>query len=478
VAITGTIDSASNRQEGSSVSDKQANSDGDAEPNAGPPDGARPAETISRRDFLRDAGIVSSGAVLAAGGMRSGASSMLSGRPRARRPSSVTNIAIWSWYTEDEPVWPKIQAEFHDAYPSLKVTPRTFGTLADYSPVIESAVSAGTAPDILAPATLAISYGQAGIVLDLKKELGSSFLADFFPSINAEYSLDGKQYAIGWEAQMFGMFYNPTLLAKAKVDFPETWADVIDSVPKFRRLGLVPVALNGNPSNNAADFFLPLITQASNNPNLCLELDQLTKPGVSWNSKPVIDAFTMLDNLVKADVFETGADGVTYDEALALFYTGKSAMLSFGSFIIPGLKTAATPAFNKLYNVGMWPAWSSGAKHWSANQAGAGWSVNAHGNVDAALTFLKWLYEPSRYAGVMNASDDMPATIDAAAKTANPLQRKMASWITDNGCDHILFGVGSETAAGNVAAAVIGGKLTPTQAAAQVQSQVLAARHA
>jgi raffinose/stachyose/melibiose transport system substrate-binding protein len=430
--------------------------------------------TFSRRSFLANTGLVA-GSVALGGVLKNRSSAVFSSRPNVRDSTQVTNIDIWSWYTEDEPVWPKIQSEFHAAYPSIKVTPRTFGTLADYSPAIESAVAAGSAPDILAPATLAISYGEAGIVVDLKKELGASFLSDFFPSINAEYSYKGKQYGIGWEAQMFGLFYNPELLKKAGVDFPETWADVIESVPKFQKLGLVPVALNGNPSNNAADFFLPLITQASNDPNLCLELDQLTN-GVSWNSKPVVEAFTMLDNLVKAGVFETGAGGVTYDEALALFYTGKSAMLSFGSFIVPGLVTSASKSFNALYQVGQWPAWTTGAKHWSANQAGAGWSVNAHGNVDAALTFLKWLYEPARYASIQNAANDMPATIEAAGKTANPHQRLMASWITDNGCDHILFGVGSETAAGNVAAAVIGGKLTPAAAAAELQTQVESAR--
>jgi raffinose/stachyose/melibiose transport system substrate-binding protein len=440
-----------------------------------PAQGDDTPSTLSRRSFIANAGVVAGS--LAVGGMlKSKSNAVFSSRPNVRGSTKVTNIEIWSWYTEDEPVWPKIQAEFHEAYPSMTVTPRTFGTLADYAPVVESAVAAGSAPDILAPATLAISYGEAGVVADLKKELGTSFLNDFFPSINAEYSLNGKQYAIGWEAQMFGLFYNPDLLAKAKVDFPETWDDLIASVPAFRKAGLVPCCLTGNPSNQATDFFLPLITQASNDPTLCLKLDQLTEPGISWDSKPVIEAFTLMERLLKAGVFEPGVDAVTFDEALAIFYTGKSAMLSFGSFIIPGLATSATPAFNKLYQVGQWPAWKPGAKHWSGNQAGAGWSVNAHGNVDAAVTFLKWLYEPARYASIQNQAHDMPATIEAAAKTANPHQRLMASWITDTGCDHILFGVGSETASANVAAAVLGGKLSPTAAAAELQSQVKAAR--
>jgi raffinose/stachyose/melibiose transport system substrate-binding protein len=427
---------------------------------------------VSRRTFLGTAATSAAAVGLAAcsssGGSTGGGGSA----------SKKATVEMWSWYTEDEPVWAAVTDEFHASHRNIKIVPRTFGSLADYSPAIEAAVSAGSAPDIFAPATLAISYGRAGILLDLKSALGSSFISDFFPSTNKEYSDGAKQYGIGWEAQMFGLFYNPEILKKAKVDFPETWDDVISAASQIRsKTGLTPVALNGNPSNNVADFYLPLVTQASNDPNLVYQLDNLSG-GATWKSQYPVEAFQMLQKLQQSGVFENGAGAVTYDEALALFYTEKAAMLSFGSFIVPGLLTSASPAFNKLYRVGQTPAWTSGAKHWGANQAGAGWSVNAKSaNLDAALEWLKFIYEPSRYAMIMQKSSSMACTMTAAAAGTNPIVREMASWITDNGCNHILFGVGSETAVGNAAAGVLGGKLSPTAAAAQVQSAVETARH-
>jgi raffinose/stachyose/melibiose transport system substrate-binding protein len=430
--------------------------------------------TMGRRAFLGVAAVSAASVGLAA------CSSPGTGTPAAvgtGKTGKKATVNMWSWYTEDQPVWTSVIDEFHATYPNITVVPRTFGSLSDYSPALEAAVAAGSAPDIIAPATLAISYGKAGILLDLKSALGSSFINEFFPSTNQEYSDGDKQYAVGWEAQMFGLFYNPQLLAKAGVDFPETWDDLITAAAQIKsKTGLVPVSLNGNPSNNAADFYLPLVTQASNNPDLVYELDNLSN-GASWNSTYPIQAFEMLQKLQQAGVFEDGAGAVTYDEALALFYSGKSAMLSFGSFIVPNLLTSATPAFNKLYKVGMTPAWTSGGKHWGANQAGAGWGVNAQSaNVDAALEWLKFIYEPSRYATIMEKSSSMAATMAAAAQGTNPIIREMASWITDNGCNHILFGVGSETAVGNAAAGVIAGKLSPATAAAQTQSAVETAR--
>jgi raffinose/stachyose/melibiose transport system substrate-binding protein len=435
-----------------------------------------PLQPVTRRKFLTDMALVSaSAAALAACGSSTKSSS--GGSSTASKTGKKATITLSSWYTESAPVWPSVIADFHDSHPNITVKVRTFGSLTDYAPVIEAEVAAGNAPDILAPAVLALSYGEAGIVVDLKDALGAKFLDAFFPSTNAEYSINGKQYAIGWEAQMFGLFYNPDLLAKAGVDFPETWDDVISAASTIRsKTGVTPVALNGNPSNNAADFFLPLVTQASNDPKLVFELDNLSN-GKSWNSPPVIQAFEMLQRLTSAGVFEPGADAVTYNEALALFYTKKSAMLSFGSFIVPGLVTSAPAAFNKLYKVGQTPAWSAGAKHWGANQAGAGWSVNARSrNIDAAIEFLQFIYQPARYAQIMQKSNSMACTMAGAALGTNPIVKEMASWIPENGCNHILFGVGSETAAGNAAAAVIGGKLSPKAAAAQLQSQVEQAR--
>jgi ABC-type glycerol-3-phosphate transport system substrate-binding protein len=432
---------------------------------------------VSRRTFLGTAAMSAAAVGLAACSSSSSSSGATAAAGGTTGKKATVNM--WSWYTEDQPVWASVIDEFHSSNPNIQIVPRTFGSLSDYSPALEAAVAAGSAPDILAPATLAISYGRAGILLDLKSALGSSFINDFFPSINQEYSDGDKQYAIGWEAQMFGMFYNPEILKKAKVDFPETWDDLISASAAIRsKTGLTPVSLNGNPSNNVADFYLPLVTQASNNPDLVYQLDNLSS-GTSWNSKYPIEAFQMLQKLQQNQVFEAGADAVTYNEALALFYTGKSAMLSFGSFIVPGLLTSATPAFNALYRVGQTPAWTSGARHWGANQAGAGWSINAHSpNVDAAIEWLKYIYEPSRYATIMQKSSSMAATMTAAAAGTNPIVREMASWITDNGCNHILFGVGSETAVGNAAAGVLGGTLSPTAAAAQTQSTVEAARRA
>jgi ABC-type glycerol-3-phosphate transport system substrate-binding protein len=182
----------------------------------------------------------------------------------------------------------------------------------------------------------------------------------------------------------------------------------------------------------------------------------------------------MVKRLVGEDIFEPGINGVTGDQAASMFFTGKAAMFYSGSWNPQGFNQSAPKEFLDIYEVAETPAWKDGAQHWCANQAGAGLAVSAASkNVDASVEFLKWLYEPERYAKIMDESHSMPSTIAAAEGISDPFMKTMTSWLVEgNGCPHILFGKGSSDAAANQLAAVIAGEATPEQAAAGIQEGV------
>jgi ABC-type glycerol-3-phosphate transport system substrate-binding protein len=159
-------------------------------------------------------------------------------------------VRMWSWYNDQEDQFPKLIEKFEASHSNIKVENRIFGTPDQYLPALQAAVAGGDVPEIFAPHTRALTYGAGGISADLKKDLGDDFLKDFFDSANQEYTLDGKQYAVGWMAQTFGLFYNPDLLQKAGVgeDEIETWDDLIAAAAKIRAIGKHPVALSCNPT--------------------------------------------------------------------------------------------------------------------------------------------------------------------------------------------------------------------------------------
>lgn len=410
------------------------------------PGAGEPRTSLRRRTFL---GAALGGAAAVGAGSLAGCSSGSSGGGGGGKSGPAT-VRLWSWYTEQKDEFPKLIKAFEDKHPNIKVQNRMFGTTDAYLPALQAAVAAGDPPEIFGPHTRALTYGTGGVSADLKKDLGEDFLSDFFDSANQEYTLDGKQYAVGWMAQTFGLFYNPDILSKAKVDGDsiETWDDLIAAAAKVNATGKPCVALSCNPTVSGLDFFLPLLTQESDDPTFFLKLDQLD--GVTWEDPVVVKAIELLKKLVGAPIFQKSTTGTSGDQASQMFYTEKSAMLFSGSWMPQGFLQNAPKSFVKKYKIMKTPALAPGKKHWTANQAGAGFAVSdTSKNKDAALTFLKFMYGPDEYSKTMNNSNSMPATKSAAQKIENPQMKLMTSWLLDGeGCPHIPFGNGS-TAAGD-----------------------------
>lgn len=440
--------------------------------------------TLSRRDFLRSASVIAALPIIAsctsapapvapAPADSSGAAAedtTVEDVP-AQEPVEIT---MWTWYGEQEQEFPKLDQEFNESYPGIVMENRIYGS-AEYLQVLEAAIAGGTGPDILGPHVHAIEYGLAGQTVDLIELMGEDFLSQFFPSTRRQFTAEGKQFAVGWMAQTFGFFYNPPLFEEVGTDTPETWDELIANSGEIKAAGLIPWSFNEADKWLGADFFLPLITQATDNPDLVYDLDEHTADGVSWDSEPVIESLDLVDRLVKAEVFQEGVVGTNWDQSTVLFYSGKAAMFFAGSWVPQGIVQDASPEFAETYRVFETPAWESGKRHWTGNQAGAALAINAKGHVNEAVEYLKFIYEPERYSRTMNNSLSMPSTQEAAEKIEDPIMKEMTSWLVD-GAPHILFGKGSWDAVSNAVQGVFAQELTPQEAAKQIEDDVLAAR--
>ena len=207
---------------------------------------------VTRRDLLR--GGLLGAAALAAPGLLGACDSGDSGSSGGGSGGKAAKVRLWTWYTEQEKQWPQLAKEFQDSHPNIVIETRVIDYDA-YLPALQAAVSGGDPPEIFAPHVLAIEYGKAGIAADIKAELGADFVSNFFTSTNDEFSDGDKQYALGWMAQTFGIFYDPAIFARAKVDVPETWDDLVEVSNKIKSsTGLLPCVLSNNPGSNGPDF--------------------------------------------------------------------------------------------------------------------------------------------------------------------------------------------------------------------------------
>jgi len=445
---------------------------------------------LSRREFLKTAAGAAAGmAVLSACGPAATTVPAPTTAPATAAPTTAAatmapttaptssgpvKLTVWDWYDETKDVLNKAASDFTQANPNIIVT--HYVDDAVYLTDLTAQLTGGVGPDIFGPNILAMQLGQAGRIIDLIPALGEDFLATFFAPTRRQFTANGKQYAMGWMAQTLGFFYNPALFAKAGItNVPETWDDFITVCQKIKAAGIIPWSFGDSDKWEGGDFFLPFITQAADNQDLTYELDDHTQSGISWNSQPVIDALTMFDKLMKAQITENGVNGTAWQDATTLFYGGKAAMFYSGSWQIADIATNAPKDLASSYQIFENPAWAPGKRHWCADQAGAAFSVNAEGHIPESLQFIKYIYDPQRYSTMMNTAFSMPSTIAGAKLVQDPHLQLMTSWMVD-GCNHILFGKGSSDAVTNNIQNIIDQSKTPAQVAAQIEKDVLTSR--
>ena len=179
--------------------------------------------------------------------------------------------------------------------------------------------------------------GRPDVVRAVQPRVGKKFL----PAVLKSGQIDGKTYALPNNAmQPVVLYYNKAVFAKAGVQPPTTFDEVLADIPKLKAAGVAPFSLGGQskwPDLMWEEYLVDRI----GGPQV---FDNITADKANaWSDPAVIKANTLIQQLVDAGAFIKGFSSITADSNadLALLYTGKAAMLLQGSWNYPTLKTNA-----------------------------------------------------------------------------------------------------------------------------------------
>ena len=383
-----------------------------------------------------------------------------------------TTIRVMTWnptHTAGNAWWDKITGDFSAKHPGVTIE-GDFVPFNQYLTTLSAMTAGGSLPDIFWGNVKTIELGKAGIAMDYTKVLDKSFLDQFFPSTLQQFTNNGAVYALPGNAQMFGLFVNDAQMKKLGLQFPNTWDELIDMAPKIRAAGLTPLAFGNLAKNVCPDFFLPIIAQYGGD---VYALDAFDRPDVSWNSPPVINALKLMKRLVDAHVFLDGINGVGEQPAWQIAYEGKALMLFTNTSAPATFESQAPKAWLENYSVEKMPAVTADGVHYAGDGSGRGFVINANGpNKDLALEFLKYFFSPDVYKYLIAETKDFPSMPAALTAVTNDKVKTMASWLTTDGADHILFGAGDWDAVSNVCQGILDGSITPEEGAKQIQDTV------
>lgn len=388
-----------------------------------------------------------------------------------------TVIHVMSWepaQVAGTPWWDKITKGFEEKHPGVTIE-TNFVPFNQYLTTLAAMTAGNSLPDLFYGHVKAAELGRAGLGVNYKDVVDDAFLKEFYPGPLRQFTFDdGAVYALPWTAQIFGIFANDRVMKELGLTVPNTWDELIAMTPKIREAGLTPVAFGNLAKNVCPDFLLPLIAQYGGD---VYALDDLTKPGLSWDSQPVVDALALLQRLAKAGVFLDGVNGIDERPAWQIAYQGRAAMLYTGSWAPAVFDAEATQDWIDNYSVHKVPAVTADGVHYTGDGSGEGWVVNAKSPAkDITLEFVKYIFSPEVYDDHIAGLGGFPAMPSALDQVTNPKVQEMVTWMDTDGANHILFGVGSWDAVSNVCQSILDGSIEPAAGAAQIQADVLATR--
>jgi raffinose/stachyose/melibiose transport system substrate-binding protein len=252
------------------------------------------------------------------------------------------------------------------------------------------AVSAGKTPDLAytwPAASVLAGYARVGALAELDKyydQYGWSQVNDFYKGRN---SYEGHIYAVPMEQDLMGVYFNRDLFNDKGIAVPTTYAEFQAVAEAFKADGIVPVSFGNRdrwPATNTFSLILGL--------TVGLQAEQDVFFGdTPWTNAGFKQAAENFQAWANDEYFPRGFNGIGYDEANALFLSGRAAMTITGTWVLQDMIRGADKFDMGVF---MMPAMADGVEAGTMWGEGSQWQLSATTSAegqDAAAAYLNCL---------------------------------------------------------------------------------------
>ncbi|MCB0154652.1 MAG: extracellular solute-binding protein [Anaerolineae bacterium] len=248
-------------------------------------------------------------------------------------------LEVWDQFeyygmTAAGPALEEIHAAWNEAHPDNFLSRSVFGGGWPIRNAVELALTSGEAPDVFYswPSGAGLTaYAREGFLLDLTPYADKYGWWDRLPEWALERNMfDGKLYAYPWEQDLEYVYYNTRIFDELGLEEPQSFEDVLNWCAVANEAGYTPIAFGNSTQWPAANNFTDMVALTGGR-EVGLEV---LRGESKWNRPELVDALDRLLQMVEAECFTPGFNGIEYGEALAQFYTGKATAIWTGTRVI------------------------------------------------------------------------------------------------------------------------------------------------
>lgn len=281
--------------------------------------------------------------------------------------------------------------------------------------VLQTQLRSGDGPDVFGYDTgpgFAGALEKAGLLYDLTDAYaeGDWPIYDF---AQERVTFGGKLVGIPNDIESVGLFYNKTLFGELGIEQPETVADLADAAETIRDNDVIPFAVSDKEGWQGGHLLSMVLSSKVGGD----ALEQLIAGETPWDSPEVVDSLSVLADFNAEKLFTPSPTAVTYDNANALFYSGKAAINPTGSWLAQDIER------NVDFEVGYMPFPADDGPGIFSGGLGSGLFVSkSTTKADAAIEFLNWNVTPEHGKWQVEKQQSIPAfPVDTSDIEATPL---------------------------------------------------------
>ena len=384
--------------------------------------------------------------VLAAGCVTGGggrAPSPAAGSPGAAgSPAQASGRVVWlAGIGEDpsvtEPYARELVARFRQQYPNIDLV-REAVENDQLRTILQTRLRSNNPPDLFGYDT-GPGYGgvlaRAGLTADLTQAY-QRFGWKHFEWAKARCTYGGKVSCLPDEVEELGIFYNKALFDQKGFTEPKTLEELTRMADALKADGIIPLAFG-----NGGDDFWTSFHQFSMTASNILgreELDKRIYGEASWNTPEVVKAIDVFfRQFVEKGYFPPSPTAIGYDDANALFYDQKAAMIPSGTWLVGDLAQKAK------FEVGFFPFPAiDGSSVSPPAGLGSGLFMAANSrNPEAALVVMDFLHSDEVMRDRMVKQNEIPAfPLDTTGLKLDPLFQEVVTDLAESSGEGGTFG--------------------------------------
>lgn len=247
-------------------------------------------------------------------------------------------ITYFTWVQSADGQYPQNMLDsFQEKYPWITVNyEKATSNSSDRLQTLKVRLLSGEGVDVVT-----VTPGDWGELMNagyVQDNTGEECLSAYNELDVESMTVDGKVYGIPYAKDVIAVMYNKTMFDENGWEVPsnkQEWLDLCDTIAATGMTPMINGLKDGWPINDEiAPFMHGLYV---NNPDIFKQIDSGEK---KYTDQEFVDCYTEIADYFASGAVSKEAIGLSYDQALSYFATGKSAMICHGEWAMGSIKQA------------------------------------------------------------------------------------------------------------------------------------------